>query len=330
MSEGLHNSAVLLMALGAEEASEVFKFLTPKEVNQLGEYMAKLKNVSREQIDGVVEQFTTEAGAQSSIGMDTDEYLRNVLGKALGEEKAKLILDRILSGGDTSGIEKLKWIDAATVAELIKNEHPQIIATILVHLERDHAAAILDKMVPRVRADVMLRVATLDTIQPNALRELNDALSRALQGNDQLNRKSLGGVRMAAEILNLMPGAMEQEAVEAIRTHDADLAQKIQDEMFKFEDILNVDDKGMQAILREVQGDSLVLALKGADQAMRDKIFKNMSQRAAEQMKEDLETRGPVRLSEVEAQQKEILKIVRRLAEEGTLQLGAKGDDAFV
>ncbi len=328
--EGLTEGAILLLTLGEEEASEVFKHLAPREVQKLGETMAALSNLTREQVDKVLERFHSEASAQASLDVDTDAYLRNVLSKALGPDKANLLLDRILAGGDTSAIERLKWLDGPTVAEMIKNEHPQIIATILVHLERDQASQVLGALTARTRNDVALRIATLDGVQPIALRELNEAMAKLFSGNDNLSRKPLGGVRMVAEILNMLPGAVETETVDSVREVDADLAQKILDEMLKFEDLQKLDDKAIQSVLREVQGDSLVLALKGADATLREKIFKNMSQRAAEQMREDLESRGPVKLSEVEGQQKEIIKIVRRLAEEGTIAIGGKGDDQFV
>jgi len=328
--EGLQDSAILLMSLGEDGASEVFKHLSPREVQKLGETMAQLTNLSMDQVESVVAKFHGEASKQSNFGVDADAYLRSVLSKALGDDKANLLLDRILTGGDTAGLDRLKWLDAATIAEMIKNEHPQIIATILVHLERDQASGILSGLPPRTRNEVVLRVATLDSVQPIAMRELNEAMLKLLAGSEQFSRKPLGGVRTAAEMLNLLPGAMEAETVETVRQEDSDLAQKILDEMFKFEDLNELDDKSIQLILREVQGDSLILALKAADQSLREKIFRNMSARAAEQMKEDLESRGPVKLSEVEAQQKEIIKVVRRLSEEGQIVMGGKGDDAFV
>jgi flagellar motor switch protein FliG len=329
--EGLDQSAILLIAVGEKEAAEVFKFLSPKEVQMLGHAMAKVKNVTKDRLKDVLNRFHTDASAQSSFGLENDSYLRNVLNTALGEEKATMILDRILQGDDDAGIERLKWVDAETVAEIIKNEHPQIIATILVHLERDQASEVLFRFSPRLRNDVVLRIATLDGVQPNALRELNEALAKQLSGSEQLKKKTLGGVRCAAEILNMLPSTVEGEAVESIREFDADLAQKIQDEMFKFDDLIDIDDRSLQLVLREVETEKLIIALKGAEGTIRDKIFKNMSERAAEQLKEDLESRGPVRLSEVEAQQKEILKVVRRLAEEGQLVLSSgKSEDAFV
>ncbi len=327
---GVDEGAILLMSLGEEEASEVFKLLSPKEAQKLGAAMAALKNVSREKIDSVLTKFSAEVGEQTSIGLDSDDYIRSVLNRALGEEKAKFVLDRILASGDTSGIESLKWMDAASVAELVKNEHPQIIASILVHLERDHAASILNALTERLRGDVVMRIATLDGIHPSALRELNETIAKVLSGSDQISKAAMGGVRIAAEILNFVGSTSEAAILEAVRGVDDGIAQGIMDEMFVFENLMDVDDRGIQALLKEVQSESLVVALKGAPPDLRDKILRNMSSRAAEMLKEDLESRGPVRVSEVEAEQKEILKIVRRLADEGQIVLGGSGDDSFV
>jgi flagellar motor switch protein FliG len=328
---GLQDSAVLLLSLGEERAAEVFKYLSPKEVQKLGATMARLKSVTRDKVEAVLARFHKAATEQTSFGNDSDEYIRNVLTNALGHDKAKILLDRILAGSDVSGIEGLKWMDGPTVAELVKNEHPQIIASILVHLEREHAAEILAQFTERLRNDVVLRIATLDGIQPAALKELNEVLAKLLAGGtDNVKKSAMGGVRVAAEILNFAGAKNEGAIIEAVKAHDAELAQKIIDEMFVFDNLIDVDDKGMQLLLREVQSEQLVVALKGAGEELREKVFKNMSQRAAEMLKDDLESKGPVRLSEVEAQQKEILKIVRRLVEEGQIALGGKGDDAYV
>jgi flagellar motor switch protein FliG len=331
MSEaGLERSAILLMSLGEEEAAEVFKFLGPKEVQKIGHAMSQLKSVTRDRIDDVLANFHEQAGEQTSIGSDSAAYIRSVLTKALGSEKANLLLDRIVQGTDSAGIESLKWMDANSVAELIKNEHPQIIASILVHLERDQASEILSQFTDRLRNDVLLRIATLDGIQPTALRELNDVLSKVLAGTDNVKKAALGGARAAAEILNFMGTAHETTVIDAVKEYDSDLAQKILDEMFVFENLLEIDDRGIQALLREVQSESLIVALKGATEELREKVFKNMSQRAAEMLRDDLEAKGPVRVSEVEAEQKEILKIVRRMADEGTVVLGGKGEEQFI
>lgn len=328
--EGVNEAAILLRSLGEEEAAEVFKHLAPKEVQKLGEAMAKIDKVTHGLIDSVLEKFDAEAGQHASLGGDSPDYTRSVLKRALGEDKAKYVLDRILKTGDTGGIESLKWMDAATVGELICNEHPQIIASILVHLEHDQAAAILGTFNDGLRHDVMLRVATLDAIQPDALKELNEVLAKALSGAGSAKSSPLGGARTAAEILNFLGSTQETAVIEAVREFDADLAQKILDEMFVFDSLLEIDDKGIQLILREVQSESLVVAMKGISEELKEKIFANMSQRAAEMLRDDLESKGPVKVSEVEAEQKEILKVVRRLSEEGQIALGAKGDDAYV
>jgi flagellar motor switch protein FliG len=328
--QGLNDAALLLLAMGEDAAAEVLRQLSPKEVQKIGETMAQIRTTTQERVDEVLIRFQEYAAQQRSLVDDTDRYVRSVLIRALGEEKAALLLERILQGSDISGIEGLKWMDPDSVAELIRNEHPQIIASILVHLERDQAAAVLGQLPDRLRSDVVLRIATLDGIQPSALRELNDVLSNLMAGGDRQKKMALGGSKTAAEILNFLGGSAESGVLDAIREADQDLAQKIMDQMLTFEDLLKLDDRGMQLILREVQTDSLVVALKGADQSLRDKIFKNMSSRAAETLREDLESRGPVRISEVEGEQKEIMKIVKRLADEGQIMLGGGGDDGFV
>ena len=331
MSEaGIHKGAILMLALGEEEAAEVMKYLSPREVQKLGAAMSTMKAVQSEELEQVLEDFRSETESNTSLGLDSDEYIRSVLTRALGEDKASSLLNRILGTRDASGIESLKWMDSASVADLVRNEHPQIIATILVHLERYHACEVLDHFSERLRNDVVLRIATLDGVQPAALRELNEVLTKLLTGNENLKKKPMGGVRAAAEILNFLSGENEQSVMANLKNYDSDMAQKIMDEMFVFENIMDIDDRGIQIILREVQSESLIIALKGSGQDLREKIFKNMSQRAAEMMREDLESKGPVRLSEVEAQQKEILQIVRRLADEGQIMLGAKGEDAYV
>ncbi|WP_245615839.1 flagellar motor switch protein FliG [Andreprevotia chitinilytica] len=327
--EGIRKSAILLMSLGEEAAVEVFKYLGPKEVQKLGFEMASMNNVKREEVDTVLGDFLTATQNRANLGA-ADEYIRSVLTKALGSDKAANLLDRILQGNENNGIESLKWMDSAAVAELIRNEHPQIIATILVHLEPDQSSEVMGHFVERLRNDVVLRIATLEGVQPTALRELNDVLTQLLSGSDRVKKSAIGGVQMAADILNFMGGVVEASAIANVREYDPELAQKIQDKMFTFDNILDIDDRGIQLLLREIQSDSLVVALKGTSQSLRDKIFKNMSQRAAEMLKDDLEAKGPVKLSEVESEQKEILKIVRRLADEGQIVLSGKGDEGLV
>jgi len=328
--EGVEQAAILLMSLGEEEASEVFKHLAPKEVQKLGETIAKLKVVKRDQVEKVLDKFDAVAETQSMLVNDTDEYVRTVLRRALGEDKANLLLDRILQGSDVSSIESLKWMDASSVAELLRNEHPQIIAAILAHLDFDQTSSVLKLFSERQRNEVLIRIATLDGIQPMALKDLNEVMSQILAGGDRMKKSSLGGVKTAAEIINMMGSSVEASVLDYIREADSDLAQKIMDNMFTFDDLEKIDDKGIQATLKEVQSESLVVALKGAGPELREKIFRNMSTRAAETLREDLDSRGPVRLSEVESEQKEILKIVRRLVDEGQIVLATGGDDQFL
>ncbi|MFN6961392.1 MAG: flagellar motor switch protein FliG [Rhodocyclaceae bacterium] len=318
---------MLLLSLGPDAAAEVLKHLGPREVQKLGHAMASIKAVPREKVEQLIDEVEAHAAKGAALSAD-EEMIRAMLTKALGDDKAANLIGRILQGNDTAGIESLKWMDAPTVADLIKNEHPQIIAAILVHLEYDHAGEILKLFPERLRNDVMLRIATLDGVQPVALKELNEAMTRLLAGAAaNVKKAAMGGIRHAAEILNFVGQAAETAIIDNVREYDPDLAQKILDEMFTFENLLDIDDRGIQLLLREVQSDSLILALKGASPELREKIFKNMSQRAAEMLKEDLESKGPVRLSEVEAAQKEIIKIARRLADEGQIQLGGKGGD---
>ena len=328
---GVIRSAILMLALGADEAAEVMKFLNPKEVQKLGSAMATLKAVGRGQVEEVVTEFLAEANLTSDFGLDSDEYISAVLTKALGENVASGLLSRILQTRDVSGIESLKWMDAPTVSEFIKSEHPQIVATILVHLEPDQASEIISYFPQRLRQDVMLRIATLDGVKPIALQELNDVMTKLLTGNENLKKQTMGGIKVAANIMNFMNGDDEATIMEGLKSYDDDMAQKIMDEMFVFDNIIDIDDKGIQVILREVQSEMLIVALKGTTDEMRAKIFKNMSSRAAEMMKEDLESKGPVKLSEVESQQKQILQIVRRLADEGQIQIASKsGDEQYV
>ncbi|MES2534914.1 MAG: flagellar motor switch protein FliG [Pseudomonadota bacterium] len=330
MSEiGIKKAAILMLALGEDEAAEVMKFLDPREVQKLGVSMSSMKSVMSDELEEVLDDFYTETAQNTSFGLNSDDYIRNVLIKALGDDKAASLLNRILGTRETGGIESLKWMDAKSVSELIRNEHPQIIATILVHLEPYHACEVMNHFSESLRNDAVLRIATLDGVQPAALDELNEALTRLLTGNKGF-KKPMGGIQATAEILNFLSGESETSVMNTLKNYDADMAQKIMDEMFIFDSIVNIEDRNIQLILREVESDSLITALKGASQELRDKIFKNMSERAAEMMREDLEAKGPVLLSEVETQQKAIMQIVRTMADEGKITLGARGTDAYV
>ncbi len=327
---GTERAAVLLLTLGEDSAAQVLKHMGPKEVQKVGAAMAAMTNVPRDQVTGVLENFSEAVQQQTALGVGAEDYIRTVMVEALGEDKAKGLMDRILLGSSTKGLEALKWMDARAVAELIRLEHPQIQAIVLSYLDNDHAAEVINFFPERNRHDVLLRIATLDGVQPSALQELDEILERQFSGNQNVQSSSVGGIKAAADILNFVDSSIEGEIMEAIKDADAELGQQIQDLMFVFDNLVDVDDRGIQALLREVSSDTLILALKGADETMKEKIFANMSKRAAEMMRDDLENKGPVRLSEVEAAQKEILAIARRMSESGEIALGGKGAEQFV
>lgn len=319
---GGEKAAILLMTLGEATASEIMKHLGPREVQNIGTAMAALSNVSQNSVKAVIDDFIEKANNETPIGIGSDEYIRNVLNGALGSDKAQNMIDRILMGGNTGGLEQLKWMDARAVAELARFEHPQVTAIILSYLDSDHAAATLQYLPEDVRPELMMRIAALDGVQPEAMRELNDLLEAQLQGGKQGQAAAFGGIKCAAEILNFVDSSIGAEISEKISEADQQLAEEIQELMFTFENLGEVDDRGMQTLLRDVSTDNLVLALKAADDAVKDKIFNNMSSRAADMLKDDLEAKGPVKLSEVEGAQKEILTVARRLADEGQISLG--------
>ncbi len=325
---GTERAAILLLSLGEAEATEVMKHMGAKDVQRIGAAMTQLQNISRTEVTEVLDQFTANLESQTSLGVGVDDYLRKVLIGALGEDKAGGVIDRILFGRSSKGLEALKWMDSRAVAELIRQEHPQIISIVLAYLDADQSAEILAQFPDWLRADIVMRIATLDGIQPSALHELDEVIEKTFAGKTgALKTSVIGGIKTAALIMNFMDSSQESALIETIRKVDDTLGGKIQDLMFVFGDLSELDDRGMQEVLRAVPGEKLLLAMKGADEELKAKIFKNMSQRAAEMLKDDLESRGPVRLSEVEGAQKEILAMVRKMSEAGTIQLGGKGEE---
>lgn len=323
----LDQAAILMMSLGEEEAAEVLKHLGPKEVQRIGTAMTGLQDVTQEHVEAVVQNFVAEAGNLTGLGVGADGYIRGMLEKALGQDKADSLVDRILLGGNTTGLDTLKWMDPRAVADLIRNEHPQIQAIVIAYLDGDQSADVLANLNEKVRLDIIMRVASLDSVQPSALQELNDILERQFSGSAGTQSKDMGGTKVAAEIMNNLDSSIESDLMDAIREQDEDLSTQIQDLMFVFENLKEVDDRGIQAILREVSSEILILALKGADDELSEKIFGNMSKRAAELLRDDLEAKGPVKLSEVEGAQKEILVIARRMADAGEIVLAGSGEE---
>lgn len=322
----LDQAAILLMSLGEQDAAEILKHMGPKEVQRLGAAMTGLQNVQQVEVQSVIGNFFEEVRNLTGLGIGTDNYIRKMLVTALGEDKANSLIDRILLGGNTTGLDTLKWMDSRSIADMIRNEHPQIQAIVIAYLDPDQSAEILTFFPEKVRLDIMMRVASLDTVQPQALQELNDILEKQFSGNASSQTKAMGGYKVAAEIMNNLDGSIEAELMENIKELDEDMGNQIQDLMFVFENLKEVDDRGIQALLREVSSEVLVVALKGADDELKEKIFKNMSKRAAELLRDDLETKPPMRLADVEAAQKEILITARRMADAGEIMLGGSNE----
>src|SRR6201994_3731186 len=324
---GTERAAILLLTLGEQEAAQVLKHMGAKEVQRIGAAMAKLANVSKEEVHGVITEFSSAVESQASVGVGAEDFLRKVLVDALGQEKASSIIDRISIGRSTKGLEALKWMGARALADLIRLEHPQIMAIVLAYLEPDQSAEILANLPANMRSDIMVRIATLDGVQPSAMTELDDIMEKQFAGKGTTRTSAMGGAKAAANIINNLEPSQEGVIMEQITQADEQLGSRIQDLIFVFDNLLEIDDRSMQELLRQVASDKLLLAMKGADDAIKEKIFKNMSQRAAEMLKDDLESKGPVKISEVEGAQKEILQTARKLAEAGTIQLASKGDE---
>lgn len=322
----LEQAAILLMTLGETDAAEVLKHMGPKEVQRLGTAMSQLSNIEQNSVEAVLGNFLDEVRTLTGLGVGSDGYIRSMLVTALGEDKANGLIDRILLGGNTTGLDTLKWMESRSVADIIRNEHPQIQAIVMAYLDPDQAAEIMGFFQDKVRQDIMMRVASLDTVQPSALQELNDILEKQFSGSASSQTKAMGGYKVAAEIMNNLEGSVEADLMEAIKEADEDMGNQIQDLMFVFDNLKEVDDRGIQALLREVSSEILIIALKGSDEVLQEKIFKNMSKRAAELLRDDLEAKGPVKVSEVEGSQKEILTIARRMADAGEIVLGGGGE----
>ncbi len=324
--KGTDRAAVLMLTLGEDAAAEIMRYLGPREVQKLGLGMTQVGNISREEVDEVLDEFIQTAAEQTSLGIGSTDFIRSTLVKALGEEKAGSIIDRIVMGGSTRGLDQLKWLDPRTIAEMIRLEHPQIISIVLSYLEPDQAGQVLAEMPERIRHDIVMRVATLEGIQPRALQELDEIMEKQFSGQQRLKSSTIGGLQSAASILNNMDTKNENAIIESVKELDEELAERIQELMFVFEDLKQMDDRSMQQLLRELDTNSLTMALKGSSEELQAKFMNNLSRRAGEMLQEDLEAMGPARLSDVEAAQKEILSTAKRLADEGTINLASTSE----
>lgn len=328
---GVQRAAILLMTLGEEHAAEILRYLEPREVQRIGAAMANIKSVRHQEVEAVLLDFCDVARRETAMGVASQQYVRNVLVRALGREKAGGLMDRIVEGDNAQGVEALRWMDPRAIGAALRNEHPQVVAVVLSYLESDQAAQVLALFTDPVQLDVMRRIATLDNVPQSALSELNDMIEKEVVGRISAAASAkVGGSRKAAEIMNMLEGAVSEPLMDGIRADDEKLALEIEEQMFVFENLLDADDRGVQALLREVSSDTLLVALKGADEQVRDKFFRNMSKRAAQTLRDDLDVMRPVRLTEVEASQKEILVVVKRLVDAGDMVLSRGGGGGFV
>ena len=328
--EGVEKAAILLLSLSEEDAAQILKHLEPKQVQKLGTEMAKVDDMTQTKITAVHKHFIEEIQNYSTIGFQSQDFVKRALTAALGEDKAANLIDQILMGSGAKGLDSLKWMDSKQVASIIRNEHPQIQTIVLSYLEPEQSAEILAQFPEKVRLDLLMRIANLEEVQPAALQELNEIMEKQFAGQAGTQAAKMGGLKSAANIMNYLDTAIEGQLMDAIREQDEEMSQQIQDLMFVFDNLVDVDDKGIQAILREVQQDALLKAIKGADEELKDKIMRNMSKRAAEMLNDDLEALGPVRISEVETAQKEILSVARQLSDSGEIMLGGGGGEEFL
>ncbi len=319
-------AAVLMLLLGEQQAADIIRYLNPKEVQALGASMVAVSDLSQEAVNSVLDEFVATIKRQTSLGLGTTDYVEKVLKRALGDDKAASVLGRITPGHGSKGLEILSWMDARSIADMIQGEHPQVVAIILSVLEHEVAADVLIFLPPESRAEVMQRVASLETVQPSAMEELEAIMKKQFSSNSSAKSSSFGGIKAAAKIMNLTKTELEASVMKSLGELDADLTQKIQDNMFTFENLTGVDNKGIQVLMRNVEPDLMMSALKGANEEVKEKFFGNMSERARGMFKDDMEAKGPMRLADVETAQKTIMRIARKLSDAGDLVLGGGAD----
>ena len=328
---GIDKAAILMLSLSEDDAAALFRNLQPKQVQKLGIRMAELEDFNQDSVNAVHKTFLTNITKHSNIGLGSSDFVKNALVAALGEDKANNLVDQISMGSGSHGLDSLKWMDARQVATIIQNEHPQIQTIVLSYLDPEQSAQILSQFPETVRLDLIMRIATLEEVQPAALQELNEIMEKQFAGSAGTQTAKIGGLKSAANIMNYLDNNTETQLMDAIQAQDKEMGQQIQDLMFVFENLGGVDDRSIQLLVREVPSDVLEKALKGADENLREKFYQNMSTRAREALKEDLESMGPTKISDVEAAQKEILAIAHKLADAGQIVLSrGGGNDDFI
>ena len=327
---GTQKSAILMMLLGEEEAAEILKNLSPREVQHLGGAMYAVRNTDQQAVNAVLDEFLAIIKKQTSLGLGAGNYIRNVLNRALGEDKAQSVLSRITPASSERPIEILDWMDARSIAELLQDEHPQIIALVTSYLDYSQASDVLNLLPEDIQAEIIQRIATLETVDPQALRELEQVMQMKFKANTSLRSTKVGGIKAAAKIMNFTKANTEKRILTAIKRNDKDLMQAIQDNMFTFDNLGMSDDRSLQTLLRSVETEDLIMALKGAPADLQDKLFSCMSTRAASNIKDEMEVLGPVRLTEVQTAQKKIIETARKMSDEGTIVLAGRGGDEMV
>ena len=327
---GAQRAAILMLGLGEDSATEIMRHMSAKEVQAVGEAMASIKTLTNDQVMSVMQDFQRDAADVNPLALGASDFTKRVMTQAFGEGKAKTILNQVLEKPDElNGVEALQWMAPKAIAEVLVEEHPQIVATVLTQMEEDHAAAVLEQFPKEFRADVVLRIARMEILDPAAMEELDRVMESQLGKMQKTPPKKVEGIVNAANILNATSSDLENEILDALRGADQILGDKVKEKMFIFDNLMALDDRGFQRLIRDIAGDNLAVALKGVDESLADRFFGNMSERAADILKDDMEAKGPIKLAEVEAAQKEIIRIAQSLAEEGEIQLG-KGEDDYV
>jgi flagellar motor switch protein FliG len=327
---GTQKSAILMMLLGEEEAAEILKNLSPREVQHLGGAMYAVRNTDQQAVNAVLDEFLAIIKKQTSLGLGAGNYIRNVLNRALGEDKAQSVLSRITPASSERPIEILDWMDARSITELLQDEHPQIIALVTSYLDYSQASDVLNLLPEDLQAEIIQRIATLETVDPQALRELEQVMQTKFKANTSLRSTKVGGIKAAAKIMNFTKANTEKRILTAIKRNDKDLMQAIQDNMFTFDNLGMSDDRSLQTLLRSVEPEDLIMALKGAPEDLQTKLFGCMSTRAAANIKDEMDVLGPVRLTEVQTAQKKIIESARKMSDEGTIVLAGRGGDEMV
>jgi len=320
-------AAVIMLLLGEQQAADILRFLSPREVQALGAQMVSVADLSQEAVNVVLDDFVVTIKKQTSLGLGTVDYVENVFKRALGDDKAATVLGRIMPGSSSRGMEILRWMDARSIGEMIQNEHPQVIAIILSVVEYDVAADVLNFLPPEVRPEVIQRIALLDTVQPSAMEELESIMQQQFSSNSSAKSSNFGGIKTAAKIMNFTKVELESNILAGVAGIDKELCTKIQDSMFTFDNLSGLDNRSIQTLMRNFEMDMLMVALKASDEAVKEKFLDNMSQRARVMFLDEMEAKGPVRITDVETAQKTIMRTARKLSDKGDIVLAGRGDD---